>query len=238
MMNTNEKKKPSELHEDDYHQYLLFDSGNNNNTNINNSTTTNNNATNNDNNAANNDNNTFNNNNNKIYDSILLQNDNERLKYERINSRKIPYKNENQMTLLHTAFADQVTSSMKKKLPQTRQQNQQEQQHQQQPVLSYDQPIQKYRFDGNVYYDCSYTDIKTVIDTLQIDKSSRRKGPRGGVAIPFPVRLHIMLENHDNEDSSNQDNEHNIKSIVRWQPHGRSFHITDVKRFVSLVMQR
>jgi hypothetical protein len=101
----------------------------------------------------------------------------------------------------------------------------------------YDQPIQQYRFDGSVYHDCSYTDVTTVARTLNINKTSKRKGPRGGVAVPFPVRLHMMLEGITSNQTNPEDNIC-IASIVSWQPHGRSFRIHDVKKFVSLVMPR
>lgn len=57
---------------------------------------------------------------------------------------------------------------------------------------------------------------------------------KGGVATPFPYRLHIMLDTMDSEASSKGNTRG--KSIVGWQPHGRAFKVHDVKKFVDNIM--
>jgi hypothetical protein len=54
--------------------------------------------------------------------------------------------------------------------------------------------------------------------------SSKRRGPRGGVAQPFPEKLFLMLETVDRDD------------VVSWQPHGRCFIVHKPKEFVSEIM--
>ena len=58
------------------------------------------------------------------------------------------------------------------------------------------------------------------------DDSRKRRGPRGGVAQPFPEKLHLMLSSVDRDD------------IVSWQPHGRCFVVHNAKAFVTLVMPK
>lgn len=53
-----------------------------------------------------------------------------------------------------------------------------------------------------------------------------RKGPRGGVATPFPIKLYQLLES----------NEHS--AIISWQPHGRCFIMHKPKEFLEQVMPR
>eukprot|EP00581_Thalassiosira_minuscula_P014363 CAMPEP_0183729642 /NCGR_PEP_ID=MMETSP0737-20130205/30800_1 /TAXON_ID=385413 /ORGANISM="Thalassiosira miniscula, Strain CCMP1093" /LENGTH=435 /DNA_ID=CAMNT_0025961881 /DNA_START=405 /DNA_END=1712 /DNA_ORIENTATION=- len=55
----------------------------------------------------------------------------------------------------------------------------------------------------------------------------KRKGPRGGVTIPFPTKLHAMLSKAEQEGFSD---------VVSWQPHGRCFLVHKPKEFVSEVM--
>jgi len=50
---------------------------------------------------------------------------------------------------------------------------------------------------------------------------------RGGVATPFPWKLHEMLE-----DAATEGNEH----IVSWQTHGHSFIVHKPKVFVEKIM--
>lgn len=53
-----------------------------------------------------------------------------------------------------------------------------------------------------------------------------RKGPRGGVATPFPVKLHQLLESKEHSE------------IISWQPHGRCFILRKPKDFLETVMPR
>lgn len=89
--------------------------------------------------------------------------------------------------------------------------------------------IPAYCVDGFVYHDCSNADMAIVMNLFNFPQHARRKGPRGGVAVPFPVRLHILLE-------SNQDDV--VRTIAAWQSHGRSFRIQSVESFVQNIMPR
>jgi hypothetical protein len=44
------------------------------------------------------------------------------------------------------------------------------------------------------------------------EPKKKRKGPRGGVTIPFPTKLYAMLEVVEGE---------NLGHVVSWMPHGR-----------------
>ena len=57
--------------------------------------------------------------------------------------------------------------------------------------------------------------------------TKKRRGPRGGVAQPFPEKLFEMLASVEKEGFS---------PIVSWQPHGRCFVVHNPKEFVSKVM--
>jgi len=52
-----------------------------------------------------------------------------------------------------------------------------------------------------------------------------RRGPRGGVAIPFPVKLYQVLENDEYSD------------IISWQSHGRCFVLHNQRDFLEKVIQ-
>jgi HSF-type DNA-binding len=52
---------------------------------------------------------------------------------------------------------------------------------------------------------------------------------KGGVTVPFPWKLHNMLDAMDSEGDH---------SIVQWQPHGRAFVVHDPKQFVSIIMPK
>ena len=58
-------------------------------------------------------------------------------------------------------------------------------------------------------------------------KGPKRRGPRGGVAVPFPEKLHLMLSNVEKDGYDH---------VVSWQPHGRCFMVHKPKEFVSEVM--
>mmetsp|Transcript_16924 Transcript_16924/g.21415 ORF Transcript_16924/g.21415 Transcript_16924/m.21415 type:complete len:345 (-) Transcript_16924:343-1377(-) len=53
-----------------------------------------------------------------------------------------------------------------------------------------------------------------------------RRGPRGGVATPFPVKLHQLLEEGKHSD------------IISWQPHGRCFILRKPHEFLIKVMTK
>jgi hypothetical protein len=52
---------------------------------------------------------------------------------------------------------------------------------------------------------------------------------KGGVAVPFPLKLHELLEKAEEE---------NLTHIVSWQSHGRAFVVHDPKSFVRHLMPR
>lgn len=54
----------------------------------------------------------------------------------------------------------------------------------------------------------------------------QRKGPRGGVQVPFPKKLYALLE----DDL--------FKDVISWQPHGRSFLVRKPTEFVKNVMPK
>jgi hypothetical protein len=57
----------------------------------------------------------------------------------------------------------------------------------------------------------------------------KRRGPRGGVVVPFPVKLCNMLKGVEQEG---------LEHIVSWQPHGRCFMVHRPKEFVEDIMPR
>lgn len=57
----------------------------------------------------------------------------------------------------------------------------------------------------------------------------KRRGPRGGVVVPFPERLYDMLASVEEEG---------LEDVVSWQPHGRCFIVHQPKKFVEEVMPK
>ncbi len=53
----------------------------------------------------------------------------------------------------------------------------------------------------------------------------------GGATIPFPIKLHRMLDQIENEEKE-------LKSTVSWQPHGRCFVVHEPKLFEESVLGR
>merc|ERR1719232_1163176 len=51
--------------------------------------------------------------------------------------------------------------------------------------------------------------------------------PKGGVAVPFPLKMHQLLEEIEQDG---------LNSIVSWMPHGRSFVVHKPKEFVSDIL--
>lgn len=50
---------------------------------------------------------------------------------------------------------------------------------------------------------------------------------KGNVTIPFPLKLHAMLDQIEHDG---------LASVISWQPHGRCFVVHDQKKFVDSVM--
>jgi len=65
----------------------------------------------------------------------------------------------------------------------------------------------------------------TIIQQRILIPRGKRKGPRGGVVTPFPVRLQQMLADTD-------------PSIVSWLPHGRAFCVHQRQAFCAQVLPR
>lgn len=76
------------------------------------------------------------------------------------------------------------------------------------------------------YHD--FSNCSTRDNPILPDFEDRRTG-KGGIASPFPIVLHQMLEDADSQSYSD---------IVSWQTHGRAFHVHDQERFVKEVMPR
>ena len=60
-----------------------------------------------------------------------------------------------------------------------------------------------------------------------IDPSLVKHKAKGGVIVPFPVKLHDMLQQIENDG---------LAHVVSWQPHGRCFTVHKPKEFVNHVM--
>lgn len=56
-----------------------------------------------------------------------------------------------------------------------------------------------------------------------------KRGARGGVVKPFPLKLHEMLDQIEDEG---------LASVVCWQPHGRAFMVRKPREFVEYVMPK
>mmetsp|Transcript_21612 Transcript_21612/g.45464 ORF Transcript_21612/g.45464 Transcript_21612/m.45464 type:complete len:280 (-) Transcript_21612:156-995(-) len=59
------------------------------------------------------------------------------------------------------------------------------------------------------------------------DVPQRDKKPNGGIAVPFPTKLHLILS---------QAEESGFDDIISWQPHGRCFLVHDHEKFVDTIM--
>lgn len=70
------------------------------------------------------------------------------------------------------------------------------------------------------YHDHAFDDVNTSKSKKQ------RRGPRGGVTTPFPVKLHNLLDDNHYED------------VISWQPHGRCFILRKPKEFLGEVMPK
>lgn len=78
------------------------------------------------------------------------------------------------------------------------------------------------------YRDFYAVDVSDVRSQVNIP-SCKRKGPRGGVVSPFPVKLFSMLK---------ATGEEGLDHVVSWQVHGRCFMIHKSEQFVSDVLPR
>ncbi|GKY94327.1 hypothetical protein MPSEU_000398500 [Mayamaea pseudoterrestris] len=95
-------------------------------------------------------------------------------------------------------------------------------------------PRYKENVQGRTYVDHTYIDhlhdapdIPSTISLTDIAAKNMAKGPRGGVSVAFPLKLHQMLTTVAEEG---------LDHIVSWQPHGRCFLVHNKKRFVEEIM--
>ena len=81
------------------------------------------------------------------------------------------------------------------------------------------------------YHDHVQDPVEADMLTFDVteDKLKKRRGHRGGVAVPFPEKLQYMLSQMEPEDTAD---------IVTWQPHGRCFIVHKPKEFVDEIMPR
>lgn len=73
------------------------------------------------------------------------------------------------------------------------------------------------------YHDHANDDGRIYMQTPLVSK--------GGVTVPFPMKLHNMLEHI-------AQNESELEHIVSWQPHGRCFLVRSIKDFQDDVLPR
>jgi len=62
-----------------------------------------------------------------------------------------------------------------------------------------------------------------------MDANTIKRPAKGGVVTPFPVKLHLMLDEVEKDGGA---------AIVGWQPHGRAFIVRDTKTFESHIMPK
>lgn len=73
------------------------------------------------------------------------------------------------------------------------------------------------------------TNPESEIEQIAPDSKYRAPRARGGVIVPFPIKLHRMLDGVEAEGLSH---------IVSWQPHGRAFLVHRPAEFLETVMPR
>merc|ERR1712038_74304 len=73
------------------------------------------------------------------------------------------------------------------------------------------------------YHDHADNDGAVYLETPMVSK--------GGVTVPFPMKLYNMLEHIAQHEPQ-------LSSIVTWQPHGRCFLVHDINKFTSYVLPR
>jgi hypothetical protein len=75
-----------------------------------------------------------------------------------------------------------------------------------------------------VFSDGSYA-IAVDSDAL----NSIKRDPRGGVPVPFPLKLHALLDTIEADGHAD---------VISWQPHGRCFRVHKTEEFVENIMPR
>lgn len=87
-------------------------------------------------------------------------------------------------------------------------------------------PQPKHRNMAEEYRDLFHVSIDDITKDLPKNK---RKGPRGGVTLPFPVKLYRMLE---------ATKKSGMCDIVSWQEHGRCFMLHQPATFAREILPR
>lgn len=74
-------------------------------------------------------------------------------------------------------------------------------------------------------------EVANLGDHIDDDENAKKKrgGHRGGVAVPFPEKLHYMLSQMEQNETPD---------VVNWQPHGRCFIVHKPKEFVEDIMPK
>jgi hypothetical protein len=98
---------------------------------------------------------------------------------------------------------------------------------------------------GCAYRDFFYKEASEIQATYIEPPKAKRRGPRGGVTVPFPVRLYDMLQSVEEAQQQDMDDiptgqgqGRRLKDIVSWLPHGRSFIVHQPDTFVSEIMPK
>lgn len=88
-----------------------------------------------------------------------------------------------------------------------------------------------YDYGGNASKQCIQHNYH---DHANDDCSAYLNAPvvsKGGVSVPFPIKLHNMLDHIDRDEPE-------LSNIVSWQPHGRCFLVKNIKKFTAEVLPR
>lgn len=75
------------------------------------------------------------------------------------------------------------------------------------------------------YHDHSHDGLAAALG----ESATAEQRRKGGVSIPFPVKLHAVLDQVEADG---------LAHIISWQPHGRCFVIHKPKEFVDHVMPK
>jgi hypothetical protein len=75
-----------------------------------------------------------------------------------------------------------------------------------------------------VFSDGSYA---IAVDSEALN--SIKRDPRGGVPVPFPLKLHALLDTIEADGHAD---------VISWQPHGRCFRVHKTEEFVEAIMPR
>lgn len=84
-------------------------------------------------------------------------------------------------------------------------------------------PLKRLKFVQHNYHDHSSDNIDDYLDAPAL--------PKGGVSVPFPMKLYDMLNTIATKETE-------LASIVTWQPHGRCFVVRRPKEFAESVLPR